>query len=136
MAFSSDRKESGIRPIYFGDVNEIIDESGSKYVRFTKTQWVKDGSSEDESKAKWELRQYTVDSDGKDIPLKGVRFLTDNGPGELAHALVKNGFGDTKELLNDLKAREDFKTSVEHMYDEVEDTEGEYFDIRNTLLAE
>ena len=135
MAFGN--KDVGIKPVYFGNVNEIIDESGSKYIRLTKTQWVKDGAEADESKAKWELRQYTVDSNGKDIPLKGVRFLSDNGLNELAHALIKNGFGDTKEILNDLRVRDNFKESVKHMNEDSEvDTDGEYFDMRNALLAE
>lgn len=132
MAFSTDKV---IKPIFFGDINETFDERGSMYLALRKTQWVQEGQEPDESKAKFEIRKWMVTAEGEKAN-KGVAFLTDEGPGELAHVLLKNGFGDTKVLLLDLKSRDDFKDAVDHLYENETDTEGEYFDMRTALLSE
>lgn len=132
MAFNTDKV---IKPIFFGDINETFDERGSMYLALRKTQWVQEGQEPDESKAKFEIRKWMVTPEGEKAN-KGVAFLTDEGPGELAHVLLKNGFGDTKVLLLDLKSRDDFKDAVDHLYENETDTEGEYFDMRTALLSE
>lgn len=132
MAFDKDKK---ITPVFFGSINETFDERGSMYLALRKTQWVREGQEPDESKAKYEIRKWVVGPDG-DTPNKGTSFLTDNGPNELAHVLLKNGFGDTKQCLLDLKTRDDFKDAVKHMYDAETDTDGEFFDAREMLLKE
>ena len=51
--------------------------------------------------------------------------------------MIQNGYGHTKDLLLELKKREDFKESVEHMFDkETESSDGEYFDMRTIMLSE
>lgn len=132
MAFNNDKH---ITPVFFGSVNETFDERGSMYLALRKTQWVKEGEEPDESKAKYEIRKWMVSPEG-DKPNKGTSFLTDNGPSELAHVLLKNGFGDTKECLLDLKSRDDFEDAVNHLYDKETDTDGEFFDMREALLSE
>ena len=132
MAFNSDKI---IKPVFFGNINETFDERGSMYLALRKTQWVQEGQEPDETKAKFEIRKWMVTPEGEKAN-KGVAFLTENGPSELAHVLVKNGFGETKTILLDLKKREDFKEAVEHMYDGETDTDGEFFDMRTALLSE
>jgi len=132
MAFNKDKT---IKPIFFGDINETFDESGSRFLALRKVQWAVDDAEPDESKAKLEIRKWVVTPEGEQAN-KGVAFLTDEGPGELAHVLIKHGFGDTKKLLLDLKERDDFKDAVDHMYDKETDTDGEFFDMRTSLLAE
>ena len=123
-------------PYHFPSLDEIIDEQGSKYIALRKTQWIADGEEPDESKAKIELRRWTVTED-KEFG-KGFAFLTDNGPNELTNVLVEKGFGDTKEILSNLRKRDDFKDAVENLdKEEVSDsTDGEYFDMRSLLLDE
>ena len=66
-----------------------------------------------------------------------MTFLTEEGPHELAKTLVHHGYGKTKEILLELKGREDFQESVNTLFDKDEDTgSGEYFDMRSALLAE
>lgn len=123
------------RAVTFGTLNNIFDEKDSSFLAIRKVQWVKEGNEPDESKAKFEIRKWTV-KDGKEIPLKGCTFLTEEGPHNLAKALVHEGFGNTKEILSELKIREDFKDAVYHLNDEEDFGEGEYFDMRSLLLAE
>ena len=119
-------------PFHFPSVEEIIDEQGSQYIALRKTQWVNDDEEPDESKGKLELRKWTV-KDGKEFG-KGFAFLTENGPHELTRVLVKRGFGKTKEILSELRKRDDFKDAVETLDKEEEIGDGEYFDMRSALL--
>ena len=50
--------------------------------------------------------------------------------------LIDAGFGNTKEILLKLKERDDFKSSVETLYDTEDPGDGEYFDARELLLSE
>ena len=122
-------------PYHFAGLDEIVDEQGSKYIAIRKTQWIADGEEPDESKAKIEIRRWTV-TDDKEFG-KGFAFLTENGPHELTNVLVKKGFGDTKEILSSLRKRDDFKEVVEDLdKEEVSGEDGEYFDLRGILLDE
>lgn len=133
MAWNTD---TNIKPVYFGDLNAIIDEKGTQFIAMRKTQWLAEGKEKDESKAHLEIRKYLIDKDGVEKPGKGVSFLTDDGPNTLAEVLVDNNYGNTKTLLKSLKKREDFKNSVEHLYDKEEDAaEGDFFDMRSLLLS-
>lgn len=128
-------------PIYFlhNNYDKIIDEKGSQFISFRQVQWAKDDTIEkDESKAHFELRRWRVDADGKEVPSKGVVFLTEQGPHNCVVGMIEEGFGDTKECLLKLKERKDFKESVEHLYDETDtsDVNGEFFDAREMLLSD
>lgn len=122
------------KPVMFGNINNIFDERGSSFLAIRKVQWVKEGSDPDEAKAKLEIRKWTV-QDGKEVPLKGCTFLTEEGPHNLTKALIQEGYGHTKELIGELKHREDFKDAVEHLNDDESFGEGEYFDMRSILLT-
>lgn len=124
-------------PIYFihDDVDYIFEEKGNAFSAFRKVQWANQGSEPDVEKAKYEIRKWYAREDGE-MAGKGFTFSTPEGPNELIKTMIEHGFGDTKEILLELKNRDDFKESVEHMYDEddVED-DGEYFDAREALIS-
>ena len=125
-----------LRPVYFDGMDIIVDERGSQFITMRKTQWVEDDKDPEPEKAKYELRKYIIDKDGNEKPGKGVSFLTPEGPHNLVKELVAAGFGDTKEVLIALRGRENFRESVEHLFDPEEAASGEYFDMRTVLLAE
>ena len=131
----SEGKAFNARPVAFGGLNNIFDERGSSFLAIRKIQWVKDGDEPDESKAKLELRRWMV-QDGKEVPYKGLTFLTEEGPHNLVKSLIEEGYGHTKEVLTELKHRDDFKDAVEHLNDEEDFGEGEFFDMRSILLSE
>ena len=54
-------KDKVIKPIMFGDINEIVDEKGSMFIALRKVQWVSDDKEPDESKAKLEIRKWLVE---------------------------------------------------------------------------
>lgn len=117
----------------------VVDEKGSMYISARNIAWYNASTSKeepDESKARFEIRKWKVTEDGKDLAQKGVTFLTEDGPHELTHTLVNNGFGKTKDILLSLKTRDDFKDAVEHMYDGDDIDSSEFFDARTTLLSD
>lgn len=110
-----------------------FDELGSRFLALRKAQWVNKGDEPDESKAKLELRKYVVDKEGNERANKGFSFLTDEGPHELARVLIHEGYGHTKDILNELKTREDFLEAAKTLNENEDSTEGEYFDIRSLI---
>jgi hypothetical protein len=136
MNFES--KEKGgfnAKPVMFGSINNVFDEKGSSFLAIRKVQWCKEDAEPDESKAKLEIRRWTLE-DGKEKALKGCTFLTEEGPHNLVKALIEEGYGHTGEVLKELKHRDDFRDAVEHLNDEEDFGEGEFFDMRSVLLAE
>lgn len=123
------------KPIYFGGLDGIFDEKGSTFLALRKTQWCEPDEEPDEEKAKLELRKFRITPEGERAD-KGFSFLTEDGPHELAKVMVHEGFGDTKVLLKELKKRDNFKESVEHLFDDTDNvgSDGEYFDMRSVLL--
>lgn len=134
MAFGSEFNKELVK---FGDMDIIFDEKGSRFLTMRKVQWINRGEEPDESKAKLEMRKYTIDKDGSEICGKGISFLTEEGPHNLVKEFVANGFGHTKDILESLIKRDDFKESVEHLEEDENDSDrqGEYFDMRSLLLG-
>lgn len=132
MSFDPERK---IKPVMFDNLNEIFDEKGSTFIAMRRVQWCDEDKKPDREKSKLELRKWRITAEGEERADKGFSFLTEDGPHELARVLVHNGYGKTKVILKELKDRDDFKDSVNHLFDkeEVSDS-GEYFDIRTALL--
>ena len=121
--------------IRFGEDN-VFDEQGSTFLALRKVQWLitKDGEKEaqpDESKAKLELRKWRIKPDGSEMADKGFSFLTEEGPHELAKTLINNGYGHTKDILEGLVKRDNFKDTVENF--NVPDNSGEFFDMRSLI---
>lgn len=131
-------KKDNIGYKLYGDLDMIFDEKGSTFLAMRKVAWFnKDkGIEPSEEKAKLDMRKWTANDNGNDIPLKGFSFLTEEGPHSLTEALVDNGYGKTPKLLTSLKKREDFEESVKHMYDEEDESGTEYFDARADLLED
>ena len=87
------------------DLDEVIDERGNTVVMLRRVAWG------DRDFGRPEVRKWHL-SEGKERADKGVTFLTDDGPANLAKMLIRKGFGDTKEYLEVLQEREDFENSL------------------------
>lgn len=137
MAFGKTEFGQVKSKIFEGEDN-IFDEKGSTFCALRKVAWYNADKNEEptEEDAKWEIRKWRANDDGTDTPNKGMTFLTDEGPHNLAEMLVDKGFGETKKIIGSLKGRDNFKDSVEHMYDEEEINSEEFFDARTELLAD
>ena len=139
MAFDKDNNKSNLKYKVFEGEDNIFDEKGSTFCALRRVAWWNADKRDDEptkDEAKWEVRRWKANDDGTDTANKGMTFLTEEGPHNLAEMLVDKGFGMTKKLLGSLKKRDNFKDSVEHMYDEEETNSDEFFDARDELLAE
>jgi hypothetical protein len=115
--------------------DRVFDEKGSTFLAMRRVAW---GVSQDEEpedgKAKLELRRWHIRDNGE-MPDKGFTFLTEDGPHELVKALTEEGYGNTKEILNIIKDRDDFEDSVKTLFDDDNPT-GDYFDPRSILLGD
>lgn len=132
MAFDPNKK---IKPVLFDNLDAVFDERGSAFLSIRRVQWCEEGATPDREKSKLEIRKWRVTNEGEERADKGVAFLTEEGPHELTKVLINQGFGHTKDILLELKKRDDFKESVDHMFDnEEESTEGEFFDMRTAML--
>ena len=87
------------------DFDELIDERGNTAVYFRMVDW-----NNREAKRP-EIRKWRISENGE-TPDKGVTFLTDDGPKNLATAIIKKGFGETAEYIEALKDRDDFDDSL------------------------
>lgn len=140
MSFSSEGFNK--HAVKFGNIDDIFDERGNRFLALRKIAWINnDVDPKDykdyEDKAALELRTWTVDEQGNETPLKGMKFLTDNGPNELVKTLVHEGFGNTKDILKELRVRDDFKNAVETINESDEEAgDGAYFDMRSLLIDE
>lgn len=124
-----------IHPVKFGDLDMTFDEKGSTFLAMRMIQWVKDNEEPDESKAHLELRKWRVTNEGEERADKGFSFLTENGPHELVKGLIHEGYGKTKDILEEVSHREDFKEAIEHFGEDEDSSDGEYFDMRELLKS-
>ena len=120
---------------YHVEEDHVFDEKGSTFLAMRKIAWgVAQNEEVDPEKLHWELRKWRM-IDGEEMANKGFGFLTEEGPHELTKTLLEQGFGHTKDVLNAIKDRDDFREAVENMSVD-SDTSGEYFDPRSMLLEE
>lgn len=94
-------------------IDYVLEEKGNTFIAMRKIAW---GEAEE---GKIDIRKWFSQDEG-DTPGKGVT-LTDEGCDELTVALIKEGFGDTKEIIDELKTREDFKSICGGIPDIIED---------------
>lgn len=87
------------------ECDEVFDEQGSMVLALRKISW---GDSE----PKLDLRKWFIGINGE-VPSKGFTFLTEEGPHNLTKVLLKQGFGDTREVLETIKDRPDFENALE-----------------------
>ena len=88
------------------DYDKIFDDKGNTFLAMRKIQW---GESD---KTYLDLRKWYCNADGEETPGKGFSFLTEEGPHELARVLVDNGYGHTDDIIDSIKDRDDFMTSL------------------------
>ena len=130
MAFS---KNSEFKYSFRG-VNRVVDEKNNQFIRLAQIAWVGADEEVDPNKIKLDIRKYTTDADGNERMLKGCSFLTEDGPHELTHALVEEGFGKTEKILGAIKNRSDFPEAVRACYgDKAPDDIDETFDLRTII---
>ena len=85
MAF----KKNGEFKYSFRGINRIVEERGNQFIRFAQIAWKGEDEDCEPNEIKYDLRKYTTDSDGKERMLKGVSFLSEEGPHELTMAFIK-----------------------------------------------
>lgn len=91
------------------DFDHIFDEKGNSFLALRKIHW---GDDIQEDKIKLDMRKWFTDADGNEKVGKGVSFLTDEGPNNLVKILLDNGYGHTVEVLDSIKDRDDFRSSL------------------------
>ena len=135
MAF---KKDGG--PIKFeikeNGINELIDEgTGNSSIMLREVGW----NGRD---PKLEIRKWIIDVD-KETPMRGLSFITEQGPHTLTEVLVEKGFGNTEKIITNIKDREDFDDSLVKVIGkkkiekskntEVTISEDDYFDPKSVL---
>lgn len=112
----------------------VIDEKGNAFIALREIKW---NNSED---YKLDLRKY-YNTKGEEQMNKGVSFLTEEGPHELAKILVENNYGYTLDILTAIKNRTDFKPSLnkalgkdDENYDSTVKDDDNYYDPKESLL--
>ena len=104
-------------------LNDIFHEQGNTYFALRKISW---GDSDN---YKVDIRKYYSSADGEETMSKGVS-LSDEAANSLTESLVKNGYGNTKEMLKMLVQREnyDIKDITEEKINEIiESKDEEYY---------
>lgn len=95
-------------------INDVIDETnGNSFIALRKLRWFP------ESPFRLDIRRWTINKDGEEIPGKGVSFVTPEGPDNLIEALLGHGYGDTRKTINGIKDREDFPVAVKEAIQEL-----------------
>lgn len=84
--------------------DHILEEKGNVFTAVRKIKW---GNSND---FKLDIRKYYNTNDGETMS-KGIS-LSDDGVNELVNVLTSTGYGDTKEIINNIKDRDNFFTSL------------------------
>lgn len=116
-------------------INELIDEKGNMTVMLREVAW---GGRD----YHLEIRKWIIDID-KEQPMKGVTFITDEGPNNLVEVMVDKGYGNTEKIITNIKERPDFMDSLTRVIGQktvdtakktkVTITEDDYFDPKSIL---
>lgn len=115
-------------------INRIVDEKNNQFIRLAQIAWVGAEDEVSDDMIKLDIRKYTVGADGNERMLKGCSFLTEEGPHELTHALVEEGYGKTEKILSAIKQRNDFPDAVKNCYgDKVSEEVDDTFDLRDII---
>lgn len=117
------------------NIDYTFEEKGNQFGAVRKVQWG------DSDKNYLEVRKWRNSPDGSEQAAKGYTFMTEEGPSELAKVLLTLGYGNTREVIDIVKEREDFRKSLnsslgpnDEMYDESAGTlEDDYYDPKSLL---
>lgn len=75
------------------DFNHTIDEKGNIFIALRKIQWNGVGDY------RLDIRKY-INTESGETMQKGVSFLTEEGPNELARVLIENDYGKAKDIAD------------------------------------
>ena len=93
-------------------IDEVFDEGvGSSFLALRMMRW------NENSPFKLDMRKWFTSPDGQEVAGKGFSFITENGPHELVKALLKHNYGETREVLDQIKGRDDFLYNVKEVLD-------------------
>ena len=117
------------------NIDYTFEEKGNQFEAVREVQWG------DSDKNYLEVRKWRNSPDGSEQAAKGYTFMTEEGPSELAKVLLTLGYGNTREVIDIVKEREDFRKSLnsslgpnDEMYDESAGTlEDDYYDPKSLL---
>lgn len=101
------REQKDIQYTIADGYDHIIEEKGNQTVRLRKLYY-----NGNDSNIKLDIRKWGVNEDGTERMGKGLSFLTDDGPHSLIEVMAREGYGNTKTILNNIKDREDFRSSL------------------------
>lgn len=133
MAFK--KSEDGSFKYSIRGINRIVEERGQQFLRLSQIAWnVGEDEDVEPEKIKLDLRKFRTDADGNEIMGKGVSFMTEEGPHELVHIMMEEGYGNTEKCIRILKDRPDFVNAAKAAYGEETSEDGdETFDLRDLL---
>lgn len=136
MAFKKDGLSNKEFRYVTRGLNRVIEEKGQQFIKISRIAWnpseENDADIPDE-KFHFDIRKYTTDQDGNEKMLKGVSFMTEEGPHELTTALLEEGYGKTKTCIEVLTTRADFKEAVNEIVNGSDNDDDPSFDLRELL---
>ena len=92
-----DVKEDGI--------NELVYENNNTCIMLREVSW-------GNRPHKLEVRKWNIDVNNTEIPNKGLTFPSKDAADALVHSMTKVGFGQTKQIIHNIKDRSDFEDSL------------------------
>lgn len=117
MAF---KKAEELHQVIVDGVDILVEEGNNTSINLRKVYWEDAKNPKEDPKAKYELRKYTINKDGIEVPSKGVTFLSEEGPDLLVETLIEAGFGRTENILRSIVRRPDAEEIVRLIADEDE----------------
>lgn len=87
-------------------IDHTFEEQGNQFGAVRRIQWG------DSDKNYLEIRKWRNTPEGGEQAAKGYTFMTDDGPSELTKVLLDMGYCNTKEVLDIISQREDFRKSL------------------------
>ncbi len=68
-------------------LENVFDHRDNNYLAIRRVAWNK-------QHPRLEIRRWYVNADEEEVPSKGISFVTEQGPHQLTHLLLKLGYGD------------------------------------------
>lgn len=117
------------------NIDHTFEEKGNLFGAVRKIRWG------DNPTERLEVRKWISNPDGTETCNKGYTFMTEDGPSELAKTLLGMGYGNTREVLDILQERNDFRKSLnsvlgkdDELFDESTGTlEDDYYDPKSLI---
>lgn len=101
------RDVSNLKYTQHGDMDNIIEEGKNMFTAMRLVSWT------ETAQPKLDIRKYFVDAEGNEKASKGIAFDPNgDAPNALTLALIKEGYGDTEDVINGIKTRQNFMPSL------------------------